>query len=239
VPRLLAFAVLLVACATVGDALAGAERRGTDHTGPLFVMLHGYGSGPRGFGGLMARTDLPARLEIVCLRAPLETHPPQGPEGGFMWWSFPDTFHDLRTRHFDGVSSARALVSRALDQLGAATRPTVLGGFSQGALLTLDVALHDPRPLAGIVLLSGTLMDRAELAPRVASRAHLPAYLSLGLRDDVLDHAYAAELPPLLREGGLDVRLTEFDGGHEVTPQISDEVAAFVRETLGGGSLSE
>lgn len=229
--RLLSLAVLLVACSAPVDALEGAERHG-DRSGPLLVMLHGYGSGPRAFGGLAGRTDLPPGLELVCLRAPLATHPPQGPEGGFMWWSFPHAFHDLRTQHLEGVAAARERVSRALDQLGAGTRPTVLGGFSQGALLSLEVALHDPRPLAGIVLLSPTLMDRAALAPRVAARAHLPTYVSLGLHDDVLDHAYAGELPPLLREGGLDVRLTEFDGGHEVTPQISDEVAAFLRETL-------
>ena len=106
----------------------------------------------------------------------------------------------------------------------------MLGGFSQGALLALDLAAHDPRPLAGLVLLSGSLMDEAELTPRLPSRRGLSVRMTHGRADDVLPFERAEDLHRALVTAGLDVRFEPFEGGHEVTPAVSEGTARFVRE---------
>jgi len=196
----------------------------------VVVLLHGYGSRPEDLAAFAERTDLPAGTRVLLPRAPTPTHPPHGPEGGAMWWSFPHDFHDLRGQHLPGVEQARAYVSAFLDR---ETRPgdrVVLGGFSQGAMLALDVAAHDPRPLAGLILLSGSLMDEAELVPHLPSRRGLPVRLAHGRSDDILPFARAEDLRSALETAGLDVRFEPFDGGHEVTRPVSASTAAFVRE---------
>lgn len=213
-----------------------AIERGTGD-GPVLVMLHGYGSGPESFLGFADRTDFPPGTRIFLPYAPDATHPPEGPEGGFMWWSFTTDFHDPRELVIPAMADARARVGTYLDQLAARLHVSsdhiVLGGFSQGAMLALDFALHDARPLAGLVLLSGSYVDRAAWRPLMASRRGTRVYQSHGREDDVLDYGPAEELSHALRDAGLDVRFRPFEGRHEVTLQVSEEAAGFVREVTG------
>ncbi|MBN8616663.1 MAG: alpha/beta fold hydrolase [Deltaproteobacteria bacterium] len=233
----------LVACLVVAVLASGCDSHAEANTsasishlalggdGPVVVvLLHGYGSRPEDLAPFAARTDLPPGTRILLPRAPLSTHPPVGPEGGHMWWSFPHEFRDLRAQHLEGVREAQRQVSALLDRETDANDRIVLGGFSQGAMLALDVAAHDPRPLAGLVLLSGTLMDEAELVPRLASRRGLRVRMTHGRADDVLPYARAEDLHRALVGAGLDVRLDTFEGGHEVTMAVSEGTAAFVRE---------
>src|SRR5262249_10583661 len=76
-----------------------------------------------------------------------------------------------------GLPEARAAMLAGLDavrdRLGVPDERVVLGGFSQGAMLSLDVALHTERAFAGLVLMSGTLIAQHEWAPRMAARRGL------------------------------------------------------------------
>jgi phospholipase/carboxylesterase len=213
--------------------LLASLRRGTGD-GPVIVMLHGYGSRPEDLVSFAARTDLPEGTRFVFPYAPEATHPPDGPEGGYMWWRFIGVFSDARRLSFPGMPLARQRVIELLDalqeELGVESDRIVLGGFSQGAMLAMDVALHDPRPLAGVVFLSGTLVDAEEWTPHMASRRGLPVFQTHGREDDVLPFGPAEELATLLREHAVDVRFLPFRGRHEVTPQVSTDLAAFVRE---------
>jgi phospholipase/carboxylesterase len=134
-----------------------------------------------------------------------------------------------------GMPEARDRVRGFLDalqgRLGVTSDRVVLGGFSQGAMLALDVALHDDRPLAGLVLMSGTIVDEAELRPRIPTRRGLRVYASHGRADTVLPYAHTERLVTLLREGGLDVEMRSFDGDHVVTDEVATDVAAFIRST--------
>lgn len=199
----------------------------------MIVLVHGYGSRPEDLTGFAERTDLPAGARVLLPRAPLLTHPPVGPEGGRAWWIFPHDFHDLRHQHLDGVREAQRGLSAFLDQHTSSSDRVVLGGFSQGALLALDLAAHDPRPLAGLILLSSTLMDERELVPHLASRRGLRVRVAHGRSDDVLPFERAEDLRGALERAGLDVRFDAFDGGHEVTLGVSEGTARFVREVTG------
>jgi phospholipase/carboxylesterase len=219
-------ALLLLSCTPAAPPLRAIERGQGD--GPVLVLLHGYGSRPEHMESFADRTDLPEGTRCVFPYAP---HPIGD---GFMWWSLPQQLGDLRRTSFPGMRSARAAISALLDDVqrrhSVRSDRIVLGGFSQGAMLSLDVALHDPRPLAGLVLLSGSLVDEAEWRPRVAARRGLRVYASHGTADRVLPFSEGRAMIELLREGGADVRFREFDGGHVVTPEVASDVAALLRE---------
>lgn len=229
----LALAALgLGAAAAPRPSLRSIERGHGD--GPLVVLLHGFGSRPEDIVSLADRTDLPPGTRLSFPYAPERTQPPNGPPDRFMWWRFTTALRSLPRTPQPGLARARDRVLAFLDQqeerLGITSDRIVLGGFSQGAMVALDVALHDDRPLAGLLLLSGTPVDEAELAPLVASRRGLRVYVSHGTADDVLPYESATHLVDLLREGGVDVRLRSFDGGHVVPPIVGTDVASFLTE---------
>jgi phospholipase/carboxylesterase len=147
-----------------------------------------------------------------------------------MWWPLPEDLSRIARERVPGLDAARARVQDLLDRQMAAHpgRAVILGGFSQGAITTLELALHDGRPLAGIALLSGTPSDEAGMAAHLDRRRGLRVYVSHGRFDAVLRYEDDARLVETLRAHGLDVWFTSFDGGHVVTDEVSTELAAFI-----------
>lgn len=232
-PRPCWLPLLLVVGACTSTPPSGPELETLENTigegdGPVVVLLHGYGSQPEHFLGLVDRTDLPGGTHLVLPRAPLAI---PNHEGGTMWWPLPRHYADIARARMPGMDAARLAVSALLDRLATdhPDRPIVLGGFSQGAMVSLDVALHDSRPLAGLALLSGTLIDERETRVRLDRLRTLPVFVSHGTSDDVLDYGTDARLVELMREHEIDVSFTTFDGGHVVTRDVSRELAAFIR----------
>ena len=135
---------------------------------------------------------------FVFPEGPLVTTPPQGRAGGRAWWR-----RDRLRRRPDrsryappGLVAARAQVIAFLDQLeaqeGIDSGRVILGGFSQGAVLALDVALHDPRSLRGLAFLSGTIVNEPDWFARLSSRRGLPVFIAHSPQDTVLPFVLAS-----------------------------------------------
>jgi phospholipase/carboxylesterase len=118
----------------------------------------------------------------------------------------------------DGLAEAREWLRAKLDELqrGEPSRPLVLGGFSQGAMLACDFVLHDPRPVDGLVLFSGARIRRSVWRRLYPSRSGLRAFMSHGRSDDDLSYQAAERFQEELRSFAWDVTWCPFDGGHEI-----------------------
>jgi phospholipase/carboxylesterase len=125
-----------------------------------------------------------------------------------------------------------ALLDEAERRLGANPQATVLGGFSQGAMLACDAALRSDRPLAGLVLLSGTLLAQDEWVPLMPKRRGLPVLQSHGQADPLLPFFLAEQLRDLLSRAGLAVQWVSFRGGHEIPPSVLDRLGSFLRRDI-------
>jgi len=124
---------------------------------------------------------------------------------------------DRRDEIPEGLAGAREQVSRLVDQVEARFGPRiVLGGFSQGAMLSLDVALHRDVPPAALVVMSGTLLAESEWKPRMAKLAGVPVLQSHGRADQLLPFSIAEILRDQLRAAGANVDFHAFVGGHEI-----------------------
>jgi phospholipase/carboxylesterase len=129
---------------------------------------------------------------------------------------------DLSRQVPDGIAEARSAVLGMLDAL--ATHPRipskhrlVLGGFSQGAMLSLDVALRAPeREIAALVLLSGTMLAEDEWRPLMAARRGTPVFQSHGDADPILPFIIAERLRDALTDSGLEVTFDAFHGPHTI-----------------------
>jgi phospholipase/carboxylesterase len=141
---------------------------------------------------------------------------------------------DLSRKVPEGLAEARAKVVALLDDLERrlAAKQIVLGGFSQGAMLACDVALRTGRPLAGLVMLSGTLLAADEWTPLMPKRKGLRVFQSHGSMDQLLPSFMAEQLRDLLVQAGLSVEWVGFRGGHEIPSVVLDRLGAFLRAVL-------
>lgn len=203
------------------------------------VLLHGFGAPGDDLVGLAQYIDAPARF--VFPEAPLELGGLYGDSRA--WWLLDlieleaqlraGTVRDRRGEVPEGLDTARALMMRFVDDVQARFEITntdvVLGGFSQGAMLALDVALHMDAEPAALILMSGTLLAEAIWKPRMMKLEGVPVFQSHGQHDALLPFSIAEQLRDALRAAGAPVEWCEFHGGHEIPPGVLDQVGTFLR----------
>ena len=108
-------------------------------------------------------------------------------------------------------------------------RPFVLGGFSQGAIVSCEVAFGSDVPLAALVLLSGTPVDTTGWRNQMSRRKGLPVFMAHGRKDDILPFDLAERLRADLVAAGLDVTFVPFDGGHEIPGEVVVALGEFLK----------
>ncbi|PZD74814.1 Carboxylesterase 2 [Acaryochloris thomasi RCC1774] len=178
-------------------------------------MLHGWGSNAEDMAAFAPTLDLP-NYRYLFPNGPFPH--PQTP-GGWMWY-------DLSTQDPDGLAHSRKLLLDWIQSLpektGIPLSQTILGGFSQGGAMTLEVGLG--LPVAGLIVLSGYLHG---LDPEQDSQSCPPTLIIHGRQDEVVPLAAAQMTRETLAASQVDYH--EFDMGHEVIPEALGTMQQFIR----------
>jgi phospholipase/carboxylesterase len=219
-------------------------RNGTED-GPIVVLLHGFGAPGDDLVSLSRALDAPPNTRFVFPEGPIELGHQYS--SGRAWWRI-DLEQRLRRQERgerqdiaevpEGLPGARASVAALLSGIEAELHPppgkVVLGGFSQGAMLALDVALHSTHALAGLALMSTTHIAAEQWASRFEQRRGLPVFMSHGMEDALLPFSVAEGLRETLTAQGMRVEWIPFHGGHGIPQRVVEGLSAFLRRTLGG-----
>jgi len=214
--------------------------------GSVLVLLHGFGAPGEDLVGLWRALNVPRATRFV-FPAALLSLASEGYGPGRAWWridmmALQRGDKRLTTDVPVGLEEARAAVDAVLDHIETdwkvpASR-IVLGGFSQGAMLSLDVSLRRKTSLAGVAILSGSMIAEAEwraclaIAP-TPERPATPVFQSHGNADPLLPFAVSEALRDALRAAGRDVTWCPFRGGHEIPPPVLEGLGQFVSRVLG------
>ncbi len=200
---------------TVADSTLNAialKSEGADQK--LLVLLHGWGANARDVAGIIqAISMMSSPIRAMLPEAPFE-HPTV--PGGRAWYSFPANYDFVRSHDFNAQADLQesrrrltAWMASLPQQTGIPLEKTIMGGFSQGGAMTLDVG---PKlPLAAMMILSS--YSHSSIEPCITSR---PVLLLHGRQDPVVPIAKALETKAQLEQQGLSVTYEEFDMGHEV-----------------------
>lgn len=141
---------------------------------------------------------------------------------GWAWFDLDPALRSTSSTRED-ISRARHLVVEKLRSLELPLDRVVLGGFSQGCVVSLETGLREDIPLAGILGISGyvpLLEDYPQaLGPRASTRRILATF---GHWDQYLQAKVAREQFESLAAHGAPVELEMFDKGHTV--DLDDEV---------------
>lgn len=122
-------------------------------------------------------------------------------------------------------ASLRALEA-FLETTGVPIERTILGGFSQGTVMSYALVLGADRPTpAGVVALSGFIPTVPGFAVR--ERA-LPVAIGHGTRDPVIGIGFARDARARLEAAGADVTYHESEIGHQIDPRFLATLPAWI-----------
>ena len=195
----------------------------------VLVLLHGRGTNEHDLFPLLDMLDPEARLVGVTPRGPLSL-----PPGGSHWYvvrqvGFPDpgTF-------FPTYEALAGWIDALPEALGAPAGSTVIGGFSQGAVMSYAVGLGAGRPApVALIALSGFNPEVDGFDLDLESRAGLPVAIGHGTFDPVIPIDFGREARDRLERAGLEVVYRESPMAHSVDPAFLRELAPWIREALG------
>ncbi len=212
-----------------------STRIGPDGAKRLVVFLHGYGANAADLIGL-GDTLMPY-LPETAFAAPDAPEDCAGSPMGFQWFPIPWIDGSSEEEAMAGMERASADLDDWLDGAmaaeGVTAAQTVLFGFSQGTMMTLQVAPRRAEAFAGLVCFSGRLLRPEFLAEEVVSRA--PVLLVHGDVDEVVPMDSMGLAAAALEGAGFErVFAHVMEGtGHGIAPDGLQVALAFMRDVLG------
>lgn len=131
-----------------------------------------------------------------------------------------------------GLKRSREAALELIRELKIPMNKLVVGGFSQGAMVATDVVMHLPEAPAGLVILSGTIVNSAVWEQKGAAHKGLRYFLSHGNYDEILPIQGSKTLQELLAKIGWSGKLLSFHGGHGIPPEVLIQLGQFLRLVL-------
>jgi phospholipase/carboxylesterase len=182
---------------------------------PLVIFMHGYGSNELDLFGI--NFALPKDYNYLSVRAPVTLQ-----EGRYQWFTQKPNSPD-----YDGVTVdlkrsgqvLRQFIEQATVKYHTQASKVYLVGFSQGAMMTYEVALRDPKLVGGIAALSGKVLPvlKTELKPDPALK-DLNVFIGHGNADMRVPYSGATQAQSYLTTLGLKPQLHAYAGvGHSIS----------------------
>ena len=145
-------------------------------------------------------------------------------------------FSKLRTSVPPGMIEAREMLKETLqgifDATGTGYGNLIIGGFSQGAMLTAETVLNaDENPLC-LIQMSGTLICENQWRENVRAHSGLQVLQSHGKIDPVLPFEASEWLRDLFRENGCEVEYLPFHGVHTISMEMIEAISKRIEKAL-------
>lgn len=198
----------------------------------VVVLAHGFEMEPVDLSPFARSLGAPAAFFFP--EAPLSA-----PTRGRAWWPIDVARRaeamargprDLASEHPAGLAAARERFAALLDEVRtlAKGRPLVVGGFSQGGMLTMETLLKTGLRPDGVVLLSTSRIAFDEWEPLGRALEGLPVLVAHGKEDADLSFAAGEALRDFLAQSGADVTWVPHDGGHQIPLPVWRALKRFV-----------
>lgn len=217
-------------CLVISDSTASPDL--------LVVLCHGFGAPGddlADFGPWLMQNSpqLAARCRFVFPAAPLDLAR-YGMPGARAWWPInmamlaklneTQDFSQLTEMTPPGMHSAADQLHTAITQMqqhwNVPHNRCIIGGFSQGAMVTTCITLHYQFQPALLAVLSGTMLEKSDWTRMAKSHPGCQVLQSHGTQDTILPISPALELRDLLDSSGFTVDFVQFSGPHTIPASV-------------------
>jgi phospholipase/carboxylesterase len=216
----------------ITEALTQLVRPAAGEAEGLLVLFHGRGADEHDLFPLLDLLDPEQRLLGVTPRGPLHL-----PPGGAHWYAvheigFPDPATFMET-----FAQATSWLDDLAVETGISAEHTVLGGFSQGTVMTYALGLGEGRPRpAGLIALSGFMptvpgfhLDLTSPLPQIV--------IGHGTLDPVISVEWSRRARDMFEEAGAEPAYLESPQmGHSIDPRSLEDLRAWLGSVLGRGA---
>lgn len=197
------------------DDLVHVTRPAADAPAGALVLLHGRGTSEHDLAPLLDVLDPRRRLLGLAPRGPLCL-----PPGGAHWYAVrqigypdPDTFLPTFARLAGWLDAALAAHHLELGR-------TVVGGFSQGAVMSHALAFGPGRPApAGVLALSGFMPTVEGFELLTEDRTGFPVAVGHGVHDEIIGVEWGRGARDRLETAGAEVLYRESTMAHTIDPR--------------------
>ena len=200
------------------------ERPAEEEPRGSLVLLHGRGADETDLHPLLDLFDPERKLRGLTPRAPLAL-----PPGGSHWYRLagiptpdPITFWPSFTA-----------LAELIDDLPT---PLVLGGFSQGAVMSyaLGLARSPAKRPAALLPLSGFMPEVEDLDYDLTDLSGYPVAIAHGVLDPVIPVDFSRAARDALSDQKADVAYYERPVGHTIDPTVIPALRGFVAQAVAG-----
>jgi phospholipase/carboxylesterase len=197
------------------------------------ILVHGRGRSP------VEMRDLAVGLANPSISFVM----PAAPDGAWYPESFLAPIEENEPALTTSLTRYGRIVDAALAE-GMAPENIILCGFSQGACLTAEFLIRNPRPHGAVLIFTGGFIGPPGMQwPVQPALKGVPVYLTGSVVDEWVPPARVEETGQLLSASGARVKQTIFeDRAHEVCEEemaaAGELLAWWARRYAGGGRQS-
>jgi len=201
--------------ADVEDLVAEVRAPEGDAAGAI-VLLHGRGTSEQDLLPLLDVFDPRGRLVGACPRGPLQL-----PPIGHHWYVVERVGHPDPETFLASFDRLGPWLDGLAERTGVPIGRTVLGGFSQGAVMAWAMGLGPGRPRpAGILAMSGFIPTVPGFELQLEGLDGLPVAITHGALDPVISAELGRDARDRARAAGADVSYRETEVPHIVDPRV-------------------
>lgn len=197
---------------------------------PVIILLHGYGSNEEDLFDIAKSFD--ERFITVSLRAPFNAN-----AQGYCWYPL-DFTADKQLKHdykkaIESRAKILSFISSFCKEYKADSTQVFLLGFSQGAIMSYDLAFFNPEKIKGVVALSGLLLEETKKIKTDALKlAKVKFFIAHGNADNVIDIKKGEEAAKFLKDKKNNVTFKTYDMPHALVGKELNDIKDWLKSNI-------
>lgn len=189
---------------------------------PTIFTLHGKGSNERNMFGLVS--DLADEFIIIGIRGNLTLG------AGYQYYELKSIGNPVREQFDQAAKQLESFIHYATEKYPIDPSARYLLGFSQGAILSMTLALTMGEQLKGIVALNGYVPDFVKTEYTLLKVDELSVFISHGQYDSVFPIRIGEETAAYFRNQTPHLSFTIYPTDHGVSEDNQRDIIKWIKE---------
>jgi phospholipase/carboxylesterase len=197
---------------------------------PLIIFIHGYGSNEKDMFSM--KSEFMPEYSYVSVQAPLSLFP-----GGYQWFSLQMPNGGLIQIEKE-LNNSRKLLEDFIKAIAVKyqtmTEKILLIGFSQGAIMSYEIALKNPKAIRGMAALSGAILPTLQLQITAGyDLKNLAIFIGHGTNDNRVPYSAATIANETLSKTTIKPEFHTYQGlGHSINQAELADLKKWIVKTL-------